>query len=143
MRLSAVAVELGLEERAQEERVPWKFGDPYLPAVVKPAEPQPAVGQRLQVVKVQAVAAVVALGAPTGSRDLRGERARHDHDRLLVTHERALERDDQLLGGVRYCLSVLDVHQAADVSGVLDKCVLKAAAGAEERNPPLAGGPDR
>src|SRR5215468_2197226 len=84
MRLAAVAVKFRLEQGAEEEGVTREFGDPDLPAVVEAAEPQPAAGQRLQVVGVQPEAAVVALGTPARAGDLRGERARHDHDRLLV-----------------------------------------------------------
>jgi hypothetical protein len=47
VRLAAVAVQLGLEERRDEERVPGKFRDPDLPGVVEAAERQPALGQSL------------------------------------------------------------------------------------------------
>ena len=72
VRLGAVAVEFGLEQRPDEERVPGEFRDPDLPAVVEAAEPQPALGQSLQVGRVQAVVAVVALGPAPGAGYLRG-----------------------------------------------------------------------
>src|SRR5579863_8887654 len=140
MWLNAVTGEFRLEKGAEEERVTRELGDPDLPAVIKAAEPQPAAGQGLQVGRVQPVAAVVALGAPAGVGDLRGERARHDHDRLLVPLERALERDDQLLGGVRRDLGVLYAGQSADVTRELDERVLEPAARAEEGNALLASG---
>jgi hypothetical protein len=59
-----------------------------------------------------------------------------------VPLERAFERDDELLAGVRRDLGVLDSSQAADVTCVLDQRVLEPAARAKVGNAPLASGPD-
>jgi hypothetical protein len=76
VRLGAVARQFRLEQGAEEERVAGELDDPDVAAIVEAAEPQPRAGKDFQVLRVQAVAAVVALGPPSGAGDAPGCRAR-------------------------------------------------------------------
>ena len=127
--------------------MPWNLDDPGLPGVVEAAEPQACADERRQVRVVQPVGTVVPLGPAAWPDDRGGQCARHDHDRVLVPDQRALQRHYQQVGKVglgspcRQVLRVLHVAKAARVAGVLKHRVLEAPAGAEIRDALLAGGP--
>jgi hypothetical protein len=50
----SVSGELRLKERGEEERVPGQFRDADLAVIVMAGEPQPVLGQRVHVVRVEA-----------------------------------------------------------------------------------------
>jgi hypothetical protein len=61
MRMHGVWCRLGHEQRAQEEPVPWQFGDPRLTILVEAAEPQARLLQRPTVAGVEPEGAVERL----------------------------------------------------------------------------------
>ena len=91
----SVSGELRLEERGEEERVRGQFRDADLAVIVVAGEPQPVLGQRVQVVRVETERAVITLDGPLGAQDPLGQGAGRDPDGALVTDQRAAQRDDQ------------------------------------------------
>src|SRR4029078_6142820 len=98
MRPQAVARELGLEQRAEEERVVGKLERTDVAEGVVPREPHAAGWEDVDGGRGEAVGAVVALDAALPAHDPLHQRAGREDDPALVPGERALEREDDERG---------------------------------------------
>lgn len=140
----AVAVQLGLEEGGEEEGMGRQLGDTDLARVVGAGEAQPVRPQQVEMARIGAVVAVVALHRALGAQESGRPRAVAELDRTLMADQRTGERNEYrvLGGGQRRVLAVPGVRQAAHRTGVLQQGVLETPAGTQKRNAFLAGGTD-
>ncbi len=141
VRARPVAGQLGLEQGGQEERVLGQLEHAHLAFVVVAGEHHAVPAQGVQVGGVRPVGADVALHGPVRADHLRDAAAGGEPHRPLVPGQRARQWDDHRAGGAGGVLGVVDV-EPADRARELQHGVLEAPARAQERDVPLARGPD-
>ena len=81
---------------------------------------------------IEAVAAVVALGDSGRPYAAANPSAVRQQDLSALLHQRAGQRRNQVHRGAGICLRMLRILHSADISRVLEQCVLEAAARTEE-----------
>ena len=126
------------EESGQKEWVAGQLHDPDLAVPTEPAHHHPAGLQAGPVPWVDAVAAVVVLGAGGGTVERGGPRPRQDGHRLFGPHEGAGERDDRETLRARVRLGMVGVLDPENVARELDDRVLEPPSGAHEGHAALA-----
>lgn len=107
------------------------------------SDPQAVLGEPRLVLRVEAVVVVERLGRVSMSVDRGDTGAGDERDRMRLPGKRAGERLDQQPLGVGARLGVFSVSVPENGARELDRDVLEAASGADERHVLLAGVADR